>query len=217
MDWRGRVLTGDALFCQRSLCRQVCAAGGDDLLVVRENQPAPHADLALLFDPPADVPAAPLDDRREALTLERGHGRTHDRRHLVASTDLNRHLDWPEVAQACRLERTWRERGQPKRVVHYGVTSLPPDCADPARLLALRRGHGRIENRLHHTKHVTLGEDASLVHTGAGPTVMALLRAAALSLLRRAGHHAIARRLRAHADQPTAAVALVVEPPPTRA
>jgi hypothetical protein len=29
LDWRGRVLTGDALFCQRTLCQQVLAAGGD--------------------------------------------------------------------------------------------------------------------------------------------------------------------------------------------
>ena len=53
VDWRGRVLTGDALFCQRKLCRQVLDAGGDYLLVVKENQPALLADLALLFDPPA--------------------------------------------------------------------------------------------------------------------------------------------------------------------
>jgi hypothetical protein len=42
---------------------------------------------------------------------------------------------------------------------------------------------------------------------------MALLRDAALSLLRRAGHRRIAHQLRAHADQPTAAVALVATPP----
>lgn len=210
VDWRGRVLTGDALFCQRALCRQVCDAGGDYLLVVKENQPALRADLALLFDPPPGVAALPLTDRRETVTLERGHGRTHDRRHLVASTDLNHYLDWPGVAQVFRLERTWRERGQDKRALHYGLTSLPPDHADAARLLALRRGHWQIENALHYTKDVTLGEDASLIHAGAGPTIMAVLRDAALSLLRRAGHRAIASRLRAHADQPLAAVALVV-------
>jgi predicted transposase YbfD/YdcC len=217
VDWRGRVLTGDALFCQRKLCRQVLDAGGDYLLVVKENQPALLADLALLFDPPATVPAAPLTDRREATTLERGHGRTRDRRCLVASTDLNHYPDWPGLGQVFRLERTWRERGAEKQAIHYGITSLPPADADPARLLALRRGHWQIENRLHLPKDVTLGEDASLVHAGAGPTVMALLRDAALSLLRRAGHRAIASRLRAHADRPTAAVALVVQPPPTRA
>jgi predicted transposase YbfD/YdcC len=212
VDWRGRVLTGDALFCQRKLCRQVLDSGGDYLLVVRDNQPTLLADLALLFDPPPTVPAAPLSDRREADTLGRGHGRTDDRRNLIASTDLNRYLDWPGVAQVFRLERTWREKGQPKRQVHYGLTSLPPGLAPPARLLALRRGHWQIENRLHHTKDVTLGEDRSLTHAGSGPTVMALLRDAALSLLRRAGHHAIARQLRAHADHPLAALALVVAP-----
>jgi predicted transposase YbfD/YdcC len=217
VDWRGRVLTGDALLCQRTLCRQVREAGGDYLLVVRENQPALHGDLALLFDPPATVPAAPLSDRREATTLERGHGRTHDRRHLVASTDLRGYLDRPGAAQVFRLERTWRERGRGKRQVHYGITSLPPGHADAARLLALKRGHWAIENGLHYTKDVAFGEDASLVHAGAGPTVMALLRDAALSLLRRAGHRRIARQLRAHADQPLAAVALVVQPPPTHA
>ena len=31
--WPGRVLTGDALFCQRALCQQVRDAGGDYLLV----------------------------------------------------------------------------------------------------------------------------------------------------------------------------------------
>lgn len=213
VDWRGRVLTGDALFCQRTLCRQVRDAGGDYLLVVKDNQPALHADLALLFDPPATVPAAPLTDRREALTLERGHGRTHDRRHLIASTDLVGYLDWPGVAQVFRLERTWRERGRDKRAIHYGITSLPPDAGTPTRLLSLRRGHWQIGNRLHYTKDVTLGEDRSLTHAGAGPTVMALLRDAALSLLRRAGRHAIASQLRAHADHPLAALALVVHPP----
>ena len=107
----------------------------------------------------------------------------------------------------------WRERSQPKRVVHDGITSLPPAVADPTRLLALKRGHWAIEHGLHDTKDVVLGEDASLTHTGSGPTVMALLRDAALSLLRRAGHRRIARQLRAHADQPTAALALVVTPP----
>ncbi len=29
LDWHGRVLTGDALFCQRTLCQQVGNAGGD--------------------------------------------------------------------------------------------------------------------------------------------------------------------------------------------
>ena len=150
-------------------------------------------------------------------TLERGHGRTMERRELVASTDLAEYLDWPGSQQVFRLERTWHEHGTSKRALHYGITSLTPEAADAARLLTLRRGHWTIENRLHRTKDVTFGEDASLIHVGQGPTVMALLRDAALNLLQRSGVRRIASCLRLHSQQPEHAVALVLGPLPTGA
>ncbi|HYI24442.1 MAG TPA: ISAs1 family transposase [Thermomicrobiales bacterium] len=52
VDWPGRVLTGDALFCQRTLCQQVLDAGGDYLLLVKDNQPALHEAITTWFDPP---------------------------------------------------------------------------------------------------------------------------------------------------------------------
>lgn len=217
IDWHDRVLTGDALFCQRTLCQQVRQAGGDYLLLVKANQGTLHDAIALLFDPPPTVPAAPLTDRRVAHTLETGHGRRMERRELIASTDLTDYLDWPGAQQVFRVERTWRERGHAKQTVRYGITSLTPDQADAARLLALRRGHWRIENQLHRHKDVNFGEDASLIHAGQGPTVMALLRDAALNLLHRAGIRRIAAQLRTHSQQPERAVALVVGPLPTGA
>jgi predicted transposase YbfD/YdcC len=218
VDWRGRVLTGDALFCQRHLCRQVLRAGGDYLLVVKANQPALHQDLVRLFDRlPGTPPPLPLLDRREARTRECGHGRQDEVRHLIASTDLAGYLDWPGAAQVFRVERTWRERGRPRGQVRYGITSLPPAVGTAARLLELKRGHWAIENRLHRPKDVALGEDASLVHVGQGPTVLAMLRDTAISLLHRAGVRALTARLRQHSQHPEAAVALVCGPPPTHA
>ena len=213
VTWPGRVLTGDALFCQRKLCAQVLAAGGDSLVLVKENQPTLLADIGLLFDPPAALGPAALLDRREASTRDRGHGRREEVRRLVTSTDLAAYLDWPGLAQVFRLERTWREHGKSKRAVLYGITSLSPADGPPERLLALKRGHWAIENGLHRVKDVTLGEDQSTLHSGQGPTVMAFLRDAALSLLRRAGIHQIAARLRAHAQDPAPAVALVLAAP----
>ena len=211
--WPGRVLTGDALFCQRHLCAQVLAAGGDYLLLVKENQPSLFADINLLFDPPTILGPAALADRREAFTRDRGHGRQDEVRHLIASTDLTAYLDWPGLAQVFRLQRTWREHGATKQALHYGITSLPPTVGPPERLLALKRGHWAIEHGLHRTKDLTLGEDQSTLPTGQGPIVMAFLRDAAVSLLRRAGIHQIAARLREHAQDPDPAVALVVAPP----
>jgi predicted transposase YbfD/YdcC len=215
--WPGRVLTGDALFCQRHLCQQVLDAGGAYLLLVKENQPTLYHDIRLLFDPPPSLAALPLLDQREGRTHDRGHGRQDEVRHLVASTDLNAYLTWPGLAQVFRLRRTWREHDQTKEALHYGITSLRPEVGPPERLLALKRAHWRIENGLHRVKDVTLGEDQSTIHRGQGPTVMALLREAALNLLRRNGVRQISARLRFHSQHPAAAVALLVAPPPADA
>jgi predicted transposase YbfD/YdcC len=210
IDWHGRVLTGDALFCQRDLCQQVLDAGGHYLLAVKQNQPALYRDIALLFDPPATVLTRSLTDRRMTETMDYGHGRTLERRRLVATTDLATYLDWPGHAQVLRIERTWREHESAKRAISYAITSLTTEQADPSLLLALKRGHWAIENRLHRARDVNLGEDASLIHAGAGPYVMALLRDAALSILHRAGIQHIASRLRYHSQHPHEAVTLVL-------
>ena len=84
-------------------------------------------------------------------------------------------------------------------------------------MLTLRRGHWAIAHRLHRRKDVTFGEDASLIHGGAGPTVMTLLRDAAVSLWHRAGVRRVAARLRIPSQHPERAVALVLGPLPTGA
>ena len=174
-------------------------------------------DIRLLFDPPPSLAALPLVDQRQAQTHDRGHGRQDEVRHLVASTDLNAYVAWPGLAQVFRLRRTWREHGQTKEALHYGITSLRPEAGPPERLLARKRAPWRIENGLHRVKDVALGEDQSTIHRGQGPTVMALLREAALNLLRRNGVRRISARLRYHSQHPAAAVALLVAPPPADA
>src|SRR6266702_950139 len=48
IDWQGKVLTGDALYCQRCLCSALRLAGGDYLFLVKGNQPQLFEDLRLL-------------------------------------------------------------------------------------------------------------------------------------------------------------------------
>lgn len=97
----------------------------------------------------------------------------------------------------CLHRHTTDLAGAPLRAeVVYGVTSLSPAHADPARLLALNRAHWSIENRLHWVRDVTFDEDRSRVRKHAGPHVMASLRNVALSLLRLAGATNIAQALR---------------------
>ena len=51
MALHGRVITGDAAFCRRDLCRQVVADGGHYLIQVDANRPTLQADIASAFGP----------------------------------------------------------------------------------------------------------------------------------------------------------------------
>lgn len=48
---KGRLITADAIFCQRDLCQQIVADGGDYLLVVKDNQPELKAAIEAEFQP----------------------------------------------------------------------------------------------------------------------------------------------------------------------
>jgi hypothetical protein len=47
----GRLVTGDAMFCQRDLCQEVTAAHADYLLMVKDNQPELKAAIQAEFEP----------------------------------------------------------------------------------------------------------------------------------------------------------------------
>src|SRR4051812_27881589 len=55
IDWHDRVLTGDAVFCQRDVCQQVCAAGGNYLLLVKHKQPPVHDAIPLSSPTPPPI------------------------------------------------------------------------------------------------------------------------------------------------------------------
>ena len=117
-------------------------------------------------------------------------------RHLQASTRLAGHLNWPGLAQACRLTRTTRCKGRTTVEIQFAISSLSREQADAAFLNDHWRGHWGIENRLHWVRDVSFGEDKCQVEKGHGPQNLAAFRNAAISLLRLAGRNEIAVALR---------------------
>lgn len=210
LDWSGRVLTGDALLCQRALCQLVCDAGGDELLIVEENQPPLHETIQDWFDPPPDLARAEREDWRTTRTIDTGRGRRSGVCSLIASAGLTAWSDWPGLAQVLRIERTWIEHGQAKTCRAGRDHRSLPSGRGADRLLARKREYWAIEKRLHWCKEVTFGEDASLIHVGQGPQVMTTLRDTAVSMLHQHGIHRIAAILRAMGQRPDLAIAMVL-------
>ena len=120
-------------------------------------------------------------------------------RRIWTSTELTGYIPFPYAAQVFRIDRHTTEMTTQKSRTEtaYGVTSLTPQKANPARLLQLNRGHWTIENRLHYIRDFTFDEDRSRVRKGNGAQIMATLRNLAISLLRMAGVRYIAPALRA--------------------
>jgi predicted transposase YbfD/YdcC len=202
----GRLLSGDALYCQRALCRQVRQAGGDYLFAVKENQPTLLADVTLLFaDPP------PGEVFLQARAVGKHSGRLEERR-LRASAALAEYLHeagWVDVGLVLEVETVVRWPAQPtrpaRREVRYFLSSLSPATAPLAALQAVRR-HWQIENRLHWPRDVVLGEDACRVRTGNAPQVLAAVRNCVVGLLHRRHLPNLAAAVRAYAWSPGATV-----------
>jgi hypothetical protein len=89
---QGRVITGDAAFCQRDLCRQVVDDGGHYLLKVDENQPTLRADIATAFGPSFSPLRAAEGGRRGRRGDDPGQARRAGRAAGAADDDDARRL-----------------------------------------------------------------------------------------------------------------------------
>jgi predicted transposase YbfD/YdcC len=106
---------------------------------------------------------------------------------------------WPGLAQVLKLQRTTHRHGQETCEVQYAITSLSPQRADAAKLLALWRGHWGIENREHWIRDSHWREDRCRVRRSRGAHNLAAFRNAAINLLRLAKTPNLAAALRENA------------------
>ena len=175
-DLAGKDITGDALLTQRALARYIVARQAHYHFTVKDNQPALHRDIALLFEQreTADfVKVAPAD-----------HGRIETRR-IWCSTALNAYLDFPHVGQVFLIERESikKNTGERSREIALGITSRTPQQASPQRVLAVNRGHWAIES-VHYLIDWNYDEDRSRIRTGFGPENITRLRRFAVGILK---------------------------------
>ena len=97
-------------------------------------------------------------------------------------------------------ERKLRERvtGELKTTIEvvYGITDLTRDQADAERLLDFNRSHWGIENKIHHARDVTFGEDLHQAKGENGPHVLAAMRNTAMAICRLYKHMNLAEARR---------------------
>jgi hypothetical protein len=191
-DLKGAVVSGDQMHTQRKAVKKIDAAGGFFLFTIGDNQ-------AKLFDAADALPWRSF--LGEAWTVDRGHGRI-DARTIKTMPPAGQILKkWPEVRQVFLVERySYGTDGELLGAVAVlGVTSLLPDQADAADLLAYLRGHWSVEMH-HYVRDVAFGEDGH--RAAAAHQAFAAIRNAVTGAFRLLGAPGIAAQLRASRRDP---------------
>ncbi|MFC8626734.1 transposase family protein [Streptomyces anulatus] len=143
-------------------------------------------------------------------TSNKGHGR-HESRSIktLAIADNFGGIAFPHAKLALRVHRRRKVTGKKEtRETVHAVTSLDAHQAKPAEPASHLRGHWIVEAQ-HHIRDRTFAEDASTVHAGNAPHVMATLRNLAIGAFKTLGATNIAKTTRAIRDQPERALPIL--------
>ncbi len=138
----GRLVTADAMHCQKATARTILGRGGDHVRALKGNQPAPYADVRLGLDDPTSA----LDD--VCPTVDGDPGRIETRRAMVAHAVawLAERHDLPGLAAVAKVSATRESAGKTTPASRH---SLLAQLLAAARLAHVVRSHWRIGSRRH--------------------------------------------------------------------
>ncbi len=185
LELSGRIVTIDAMGCQKEIARQIIGAEADYLLAVTESQGRLYEDNRDLFEGAEefDFQGVPYDLAR---TVNKNHGRI-ETRHCWVITD-------PDCLDYLQTRQQWAQLNAVVKVTARRETATGISVqaryyfgsfAGKAKtLLEATRSHWSIENSLHWTLDVTFREDYSRVRKDHSPENLAALRQIALNLLK---------------------------------
>ena len=155
---RDKIVTADAMHCQRQIAEQVIGQGGNYALALQGNQGSLRDDVSATGGF-LDDPATPV---AQSTQVNKGHGRIATR---VASVSddivwLQQWHDWPGWQAIGKVTANRRMGGQdPADASSETRYYLLSQACPPERCNDIVRGHWGIENRLHWVLDVTGNED----------------------------------------------------------
>jgi predicted transposase YbfD/YdcC len=184
LDLQEKVVTTDAMGCQKTIAETIITGGGDYILAVKDNQPTLPAEIQAAFATAATPPAR---SSRLYTTEDQGHGREEQRR--VQVLPAREYLSAAQGALGLGVltlvmvtRVVWCEATGVESIEgSYFISSLRPN----ARCIGTAiRGHWSIENGLHWGLDVVFRADARRLFDRTAAENVAFLNRLALSLLR---------------------------------
>ncbi len=182
LDVSGALVTIDAAGCQTAIAQKILDGGGDYVLAVKGNQPKLHEGLIDFF-------VAALENGYEGVkvrsyqTEEEEHGRKEFRSYDICQVpdDLPDRERWPGLKAIGVVVSSTIRDGKDCVQMRYYILSKRLSARSFAKAV---RGHWGIENSLHWQLDVSFREDECRVRKGHADENFAVLRRAALSMLK---------------------------------
>lgn len=152
LDVEGRLITADAMHCQRETSRRIVQKKGGYLFGLRENQPSLLADVRFFFEDDIN-----RDQWESCQTTEQNAGRI-EKRICRKAADIFWLKDqkWPGLQSVFAIERIVEDHGHHSEETSYYISSRD---ASPRKLMDFAREHWKIES-MHWMLDVTFSEDS---------------------------------------------------------
>lgn len=185
LDLREKIVTIDAMGCQKDIATQIVEKEGDYVITVKDNQPTLHEEIQTAFAKEEANPKSPPN--RTHMTTETGHGRHEIRKISVlpAKGNLSEELlnAWTGLITLVMVIRvvTNLSTKETSTEVSYYISSHRTNAKAMSRAI---RSHWSIENSLHWVLDVVFREDARRLYNRTAAENISLLNRIAVSVLR---------------------------------
>jgi predicted transposase YbfD/YdcC len=179
LDLENKIITIDAIGCQRNICEQIVEANGDYLIAVKGNQKTLFEDVKEYFTDKESL--ANYDSWSE---YDKGSGRIEER-HCFAIDNiewLQKQHQWPGLKSIAMIRSKRIKKDKTTEDVRYYISSLVANAEISCKTA---RTHWGIENSLHWRLDVVFNEDKCCITNDNAAENMDIVRKWALNILQK--------------------------------
>ena len=183
LDIKGKLITTDAMGCQKDIARKINDQGGNYLFAVKGNQRR----LQQAFED--EFPLKEINNPKydSYATTEKCHGRKETRLHVVSDIPnklIDFTFEWKGLKKLC-IATSFRkeiasEVKEPEMLVRYYISSADLTAEKFATAV---RSHWDVENKLHWRLDVAMNEDDCRIRRGNAAELFSGIRHIAINIL----------------------------------
>ena len=181
LDIEGKVLTMDAMHCQKETVEKIIDNKGDYVVQLKANQGTFHKDVYAMFDDKYMDETDKESEYEIYSTIEKSHGRIEKRTCYVLNEIAfftNYINDWKGLKKIFAVKREVERDGKITKEISCYLSSKNTSAE---KLLAYTRNHWKIES-MHHILDVSFDEDNCRLYSQKAQENMNILRKSAISI-----------------------------------